>query len=181
MRVLFAVMVSMAAAPGAVAQYYRGATLAPDQATLVLHTERGDVDAPRTEVDQQGFDAPHVSADGRSAGWLVLEANCCTSYPLPTSVVVFREGKFVRRFGEGMAIWAWAFAAHGQAVAYRQRAPHGISTIAYTLRNIADGRLLDEFDCFPKEGTPEGQPVPYGYAGKVPDWVWPIAEECPAR
>ena len=35
MRVLLAVMVSMAVAPGAVAQYYRGATLAPDQATLV--------------------------------------------------------------------------------------------------------------------------------------------------
>jgi hypothetical protein len=181
MRVLLPAVLALMAPCIAVAGHYRGATLARDGTALVLHTDRGDIAAPRTDADQQGFDAPRVSPDGRTAGWLVLESNCCTSYPLPTSLVLFRDGAVLHRFGEGMAIWAWAFDAGGQAVAYRQRAPHGASTIVYTLRRVADGRLLGEFDCLPREDTPEGQPVPYAYEGKVPDWVWPIAEECPSR
>jgi hypothetical protein len=180
MRIPLLLVLALLSGP-IVAERYRSATLAPDRATLVLHTSHGDVRAPRIDPDQQGFDEPHVAADGRTVGWLVLESNCCTSYPLPTSLVLYRDGKLLRRFADGMAIWAWNFARDGHAVAYRQRAPHGIGTIVYTLRDIDDGRRLAEFDCHPREGVPAGQPVPYAHDGQVPDWVWPVAEECPAR
>lgn len=180
MRALLLALSMLLALPAG-ATRYRGVTLASDQTTLTLHTDRGDVAAPHTDKDQQGFDQPRVSPDGRTVGWLELVSGCCASYPLPGSLVVFRDGKLVRRFGEALVIWDWAFSPDGTAVAYRERAPHGISTISYTLRRIDDGRLLAQFYCYPKEGTPEGQPVPYVYDGKVPDWVWPIAEECPVR
>jgi len=180
MRILPLLVLALLSRPAA-AERFRSVTLAPDRATLVLHTSHGDVQAPRTDPDQQGFDEPHVSADGHTVGWLVLEANCCTSYPLPTSLVLYRDGKPLRRFAEGMAIWAWSFARKGHAVAYRQRAPHGISTVVYTLRDIDDGKPLAEFDCYPREDATAGQPPSYTYDGQVPEWVWPIAEECPTR
>ncbi|MBD8900023.1 hypothetical protein [Rhodanobacter sp. DHG33] len=180
MRILLWLVLALL--PGLVmAEQYRSVTLATDRATLVLHTSHGDVRAPHTDPDQQGFDEPHVAAGGHTVGWLELEGNCCTSYPLPTSLVLYRDGRLLRRFADGMAIWDWRFVRDGHAVAYRQRAPHGISTIVYVLRDVDSGKQLAEFDCYPREGAPAGQPAPYTYDGKVPDWVWPIAEECPVR
>jgi hypothetical protein len=167
MRILPLLVLALLSGPVA-AERYRSTTLAPDRATLVLHTVHGDVRAPRTDPGQQGFDAPHVAADGRTVGWLVLEGNCCTSYPLPTSLVLYRDGKLLHRFADGMAIWAWGFARDGRAVAYRQRAPHGVSTIVYTLRDTDSGRKLAEFDCYPRDDTPAGQPVPYVHDDPVP-------------
>ena len=137
--------------------------------------------APRNEPDQQGFDEAHVSPDGHTVGWLVLEANCCTSYPLPTELVLFRDGHIVQRLTGRTVIWAWAFSPDGKAVAWRERTAHGASSILYSLRRVSDGHLLAEFDCDLKEGTPAGEEPGYVYDGKVPAWVWPIADECPSR
>lgn len=163
------------------ADHYRSATLASDRSTLALLTDHGQVSAPRNEPDQQGFDDPHISPDGHTAGWLVLEANCCTSYPLPTELVLFRDGRILRRFTGDTVIWAWAFSPDGQAVAWRERTAHGASSIVYHLRRIADGKALAQFACDLKPDTPAGEPAGYVHPGKVPEWVWPIAEECPSR
>lgn len=165
----------------ALADHYRATTLAPDHSTLMLHTEHGELAAPRNEPDQQGFDDPHIAPDGHTVGWLVLEANCCTSYPLPTELVLFREGRILRRFTGDTVIWAWAFSPDGQAVAWRERTAHGASSIVYHLRRIADGQELAQFACDLKPDAPADEPPGYVYSGKVPAWVWPIAEECPSR
>jgi hypothetical protein len=181
MRAWLLVLLLLPATPAA-ATHYRGVTLAPDQSALVLRTDHGDVRAPRTEPDQQGFDDPQLSPDGTMAGWLVLEASCCASYPLPTMLVLYRDGHVVQRLAGDMVIWAWAFSADdGRAVAFRERTPHGISTISYSLRNVADGRLLAKFACYPARDTPAGLPPAYVPDGKVPAWVLPVAEECPSR
>lgn len=165
----------------ALADHYRSAALAPDRSTLTLHTDHGPVVAPRTDPDQQGFDEPHIAPDGQTAGWLMLEGNCCTSYPLPTELVLFRDGRILRRFTGDTVIWAWTFSPDGQAVAWRERTAHGASSIVYHLRRIADGTELAQFACDLKPDTPAGEAPGYVYQGKVPAWVWSIAEECPTR
>ena len=165
----------------ALADHYRSTTLAPDQSTLTLHTDHGDIAAPRNDPDQQGFDQPHIAPDGHTAGWLMLESNCCTSYPLPTGLVLFHDGHILRSFTGDTVIWGWAFSADGQAVAWRERTAHGASSIIYHLRRIADGKELAQFACDLRPDTPAGQPPGYVYDGKVPAWVWPIADECPSR
>lgn len=180
MRAAWFAVLLLIAAP-ALADHFRGVTLAADGVTLVLHTDRGDIAAPRNEPDQQGFAEPHVSPDGRVVGWLVLEAPCCASYPLPTELVLFRNGHIVRRFAGHTVIWGWAFSPDGKAVAWRERTAHGTSSILYSLRRISDGHVLAGFACVLKQGTPAGQAPAYVHDGKVPPWVWPIADECPSR
>jgi len=179
MRVVFWAMLLLFAAPLMAAEY-NGFELAPDHSTLVLHSATGDVRAPRVG-DQQGFDAPRLSPDGRMAGWLALERACCESYPLPTSLVLFRNGRIVRRFGDGLVISSWAFADGGNAVAYSQGTAHSATSTLYVLRRVADGRLLAKFACKLNAGAPPARPMQSGGRGKMPAWVWPIAEDCPIR
>ena len=165
----------------ALADHYRSASLAPDRTTLTLHTDHGTVAAPRNEPDQEGFDEPRIAPDRHTVGWLMLEENCCTSYPLPTELVLFRDGHIVRRFTGDTAIWAWTFSPDGKAVAWRERTAHGASSIVYHLRRVEDGKELARFVCELKTDTPSAGASDFVYQGRVPEWVWPIAEECPTR
>jgi hypothetical protein len=181
MRTVLFVLLLLATAP-ALADHYRSATLAPDRSALTLHTDHGERAAPRNDPNQQGFDDPHISPDGQMAGWLMLEGNCCASYPLPTELVLFRDGRIVRQFTGDTVIWAWAFSSDGKAVAWRERTAHGASSIIYHLHRIADGAELAQFACNLKPGTPVGEPLDFVHPGRVPAWVWPIADEdCPTR
>lgn len=160
---------------------FEAATLSESGDTLTLSTRSGAIPAPRTTSEQQGFSDAKVSSNRSLVGWLALTSNCCTSYPLPTSLVIFRDGRVVRSFVEAPPIWSWSFQEHNTAVAYRQEYPHGISPIIYKLRRISDGRSLGEFVCAPTEGNPPGTEPQYEYSLPVPSWVRPIAGGCPPR
>lgn len=68
MRGLLLAALTLLVAPAAMAVHYRGTTLSSDRTKLVLHTDRGEVPAPRTDKGQQGFTGPHVSPHGGLAG-----------------------------------------------------------------------------------------------------------------
>jgi hypothetical protein len=157
----------------AMATRYLGASVG--SGGLSLHTDGGNQSAPYLDHAQQGFADPWPSPDGRMVGWLVLERTCCESYPLPTSLVLFRDGRVVRRISDGLVILAWSFARNGKAVAYRESTAHFETAIVYKLRRVADGHVLDEFACEAKPGKP------WTFHGKVPDWVWPIVGDCPGK
>lgn len=150
-----------------------GATLSADGASLVIRTVDESLSAPKTEEEQQGYAQPQISGDGRRVGWVALEAACCTSYPLPITLVLLREDRSLVRFDEGLPIWAWKFERKDTAVAWRQRTTHGTSTIFYKLVRIADRKLVDHYECFSEDASSESP--------RVPNWVWSIAEECPLR
>jgi hypothetical protein len=165
-------LLCMHTATGADAGSFVGATLSADGASLVIRTVDESFSASKTEEEQQGYAQPQVSGDGRFVGWVALEAACCTSYPLPITLVLLRADRSLVRFEEGLPIWAWKF-EKGGTVAFRQRTTHGTSTITYKLIRIRDRKLIGQYECFSEDASSE--------TPRVPEWVWSIAEECPVR
>jgi hypothetical protein len=39
---------------------------------------------------------PIVAEDKQTVGWLIDYENCCTSYPIPLTLVIFRSGEIIR-------------------------------------------------------------------------------------
>lgn len=161
---------------------YKSVVTAPDMATLTIQSTHGDMVAPHTLQDQRGFGEPRIAPDGAAVGWLALVDTCCTSYPLPMALVLFKQGKVFRTITEAQPIFAWQFARKGTAVAYMQTYPHGLVPYAYKLRRISDGKLLQQFTCTPVNDMPDTEPT-YQNSGPVPAWVWSLAADadCPVR
>ncbi|MEO7108026.1 MAG: hypothetical protein ABIZ09_16750, partial [Rhodoferax sp.] len=62
--------------------------LSADGKHLAITTSEGQqLQAPALQ-DQVGFQSPKVSPNGAYVGWLALFPNCCTSYPIPLTLVV---------------------------------------------------------------------------------------------
>lgn len=185
MRGLLLAALTLLVAPAAMAVHYRGIKLSPDGTKLVLHTDRGGVLAPRTDKDQQGFAAPHISPGGHMAGWLELVPLQGNDGPIPGALVIFRNGKVLSRFHCGDSVtWAWAFANGGKAIACAQSTLHLPTGFEYNLRSVSDGRLLGQFSCGRRLAGDRSNRYAVGSwqnNGKVPAWVWPIAQDCPAR
>lgn len=161
----------------AMAERYTAITSVDDLSEVTIQVGSTTIKAPQTESAQQGFDEPRISSNGQLAGWLALESNCCTSYPVPLTLVIFERGKVIRRFHESLPIWQWSFARHDSAVAVRQHPTHGNSWMSYKLMSISDGKTLQSYSCPIK-----GSDVPDDYKPTpVPTWVWSVANECPAR
>lgn len=185
MRILMLGIAALLIAPVAMAAHYGGITLSPRMDTLVLHTAHGDVFAPRTDKDQEGFAQPHIAPDGSMVGWLELVPLQGNDGPIPGALVIFRDGKVLRRFRCGdLATAAWAFADGGKAIVCVQSTLHFQSYFVYELRRISDGRLLDKFGCGRSlVGTAYRNKHfgPWVNDRKVPAWVWPVAMDCPVR
>jgi hypothetical protein len=156
---------------------YTSAVVSNEGSVLNIHTDSINISIPRAEPTHKGFSNPSVSSDGHIVGWLELHSNCCTSYPIPLSLVIFAQDKIIQRFQEGLPIWGWSFEQGNSAVAYRQRPTHGNAMVEYKLRRVRDGKLLGHFECYSDEMLSPSASV----AAQVPAWVWPIAYECPSK
>jgi hypothetical protein len=56
---------------------------------LHIKTHPGQDITPSKKPEQVGFDKPMVSPDKHQVGWLALYPNCCTSYPIPMTLVIY--------------------------------------------------------------------------------------------
>ena len=175
MKTSFAYFSLLCVAPCLAGEYLSVVTT-DDLRTVTITTAYGSVLAPRTLPDQEGFDTVLISPDGARVGWLALTANCCTSYPLPTALVIVQHGKVIRTFAESSPIFDWRFARRGQAVIYRQSWPHGLVPTIYKLRRISDGKTLAVLTCYPAGLLKESTGPIYDPAGKLPRWLEPIRE-----
>lgn len=111
---------------------------------------------PPLEGRQVGFDRPAISKDHRSVGWLAMFPGCCTAYPLPVELDVFKGGRIVRRFkGDGRAIFRWAFEDGDTRVALYQDFPHGQGGGHFELRDLATGKLVARYDKPPSLAAPQ--------------------------
>jgi hypothetical protein len=55
---------------------------------------QGGEDIAISKADGQvGVMDPRLASNDRTAGWLIEQDNCCTSYPIPTRIGVYRDGK----------------------------------------------------------------------------------------
>ena len=106
------------------------------------------------EQNQVGVSAPKVAADGQIAGWLIEEDNCCTSYTIPTSLIIYRGGKKLR-VSDGLMIYDWCFVARGSRVALSTGTVHGMTSRHFLLYDSRNGRRLLEWTGTPDKTPPE--------------------------
>ncbi len=111
----------------------------------VVYTEAQDVEI-HGEKDQVSADPPVVAPDRRTAGWLVLVPNCCTSYPIPTTLIIYTSGRVAQRINDGMMIYNWVFLDNGRRVSVSSGTVHGMNGIHLTLYDSQTGKLLRTWD-----------------------------------
>lgn len=111
---------------------------------------------------QESVDSLRVAEDGRTVGWTVNFPNCCTSYPIPLLVVVYRGGRIVQRFtpvNGRPTMFAWAFVGGGRQVAYYSDTLHGEADARCELRDVTTGRLAGAWT--KKDGAIPGWAAPF--------------------
>ena len=85
-------------------------------------------------------------------GWLVRErvATLENQGPLPTSLVIARNGRVIRRLSMqhdgGPFYWNFVFLPDGKQVAFEQGSLH--FNLTCTLMNIETGEHIQDYDCF---------------------------------
>jgi hypothetical protein len=78
----------------------------------------------KPQPEQVGCADVSVADDGRTVGWSVLVHNCCTSYPISTSIVVYKDGHQHVITARQM-IWKWRFIEGGSQIAVLSGPVHG--------------------------------------------------------
>jgi hypothetical protein len=116
---------------------------------------------PLKDPDQVGFDKAAISPDRLAVGWLALFPNCCTSYPIPLKLVVYRGGTVHTFVGTELPVWEWQFDSTSTKVAFYQETVHGGLGGHYELRDIATGDLIAQYEA--SDSSP------------LPPWVAPLA------
>jgi hypothetical protein len=87
-----------------------------------------------------------VASDHQTVGWLVVVPNCCTSYPIPTTLAVYKSGRVVQRIRDGMMIYKWGFLDRGRRIAVSSGTVHGMTGIHLTLYDSQTGKTLQTWD-----------------------------------
>ena len=95
------------------------------------------------ERQQVGCDNILVDSDKHTVAWSMLVDNCCTSYPVPIAIVLYRDGK-KRVISTGQMIWKWRFVREGR-IAVVSGPVHGLAAEA-NLYSIQSGRVLESWN-----------------------------------
>jgi hypothetical protein len=111
---------------------------------------------PLKEKGQVSCDSVSVAEDKETVGWLAQFPNCCTSYPIGLTLVIWRSGKIIQRLGNGMVIARWHFVAGGKQAAFYANTVHGDLAPHYELRDLQTGRQLDKWDGPLTDKAPSG-------------------------
>lgn len=91
-----------------------------------------------------GFSGIQLAEDGQTLGWTVDFEDCCTSYPIPLSVVVFRHHQVLHTFDHGQMVWNWMFVQGGVRIAVVFGPTHGPEVGDYRLYDVQTGKLISE-------------------------------------
>ena len=107
------------------------------------------------EKGQVGVESLQVAPNKRTAGWLVDNDNCCTSYPIALTLIIYRVGKPLLRLGDGMMICDWKFVNDGSQVAFSTNTVHGDFAPHYELHEVANGKVLAKLNGHLDANAPE--------------------------
>lgn len=108
-----------------------------------------------TVFNAVGFSDIQLAEDRQTLGWAINFENCCTSYSIPLSVVVFRDKKVLHTFNPGMMIWSWNFVEGGRKLNVVSGTVHGSEVGFDQVFDVASGKLLSESDGNESEQHPK--------------------------
>ena len=129
-----------------VAAAQRPVSVTPDSngAAMITFAHRRVTHVPK-ERGQTGIHEAVMAADGHSAGWFVDYHVQGVTDGVPETLVIWRDGKVIRRFKTEQAYYSWAFLSKGARVAYHTGPLHGEQSSHCELREVKTGRLLAEW------------------------------------
>jgi hypothetical protein len=112
----------------------------------VVHAAGRD-EKVRKEKQQVGAEQLRLSEDKQTAGWAADYPNCCTSYPIPLLLVIYRDGKIIQRLNRGgLMIYDWRFWDRGKQVAFCTGTVHFNPAGHCELHDVRSGKLLATID-----------------------------------
>ena len=118
--------------------------------------EEGGKEIPvAKEKDQVGSEQLTIADDKQTVGWLADYENCCTSYPIPLGVVIWRDGKVRQILGDGMMIYDWRFWEGGKQAAFCSGTVHGDSGGHCELHDVESGKTLETIDGHLNDDSPK--------------------------
>ncbi len=134
------------------AQKVSRASCGADGKAHIIYSDDSEkiVDAQKGQV---GCEHLILASDDSTVAWSVLVKNCCTSYPIPTTIIVYRKGK-QKMISPGQMIWDLRFIDGGKRLAVLSGPVHGDPSAA-TLYDAHKARVLAKW---------EGK-------GMAPDWA----------
>ncbi len=141
--VVFASALLTLIAPIGTAQEVSRAYCGEDGKVRIRYRGGATLTAP-TEPKQVGCDHVTVASDSRTVGWSVLVQNCCTSYSIPTTIVVYCKGRRTV-ISPGQMVWEWRFFKQGKRVAVLSGPVHGRATVA-ELYDASAGKAVSKWD-----------------------------------
>lgn len=89
-----------------------------------LVTSTGHDNPIKKMEGQVGVSSPRLSADKQFAGWTIEQANCCTSYPIPTSLAIYSGKKLLYLHDKKMVV-GWCFVPGKPQVVLATETVHG--------------------------------------------------------
>jgi hypothetical protein len=127
-------------------------------------------------AQQVGFDDIAISRDGAAVGWVDLYPNCCTSYPVPILLEVYKDGKR-HTFEPKIAPVHWCFMNGSASIAAISTTLHGPDNQVIELWDVSTAKKHSEFVWLDGESHP-----------RAPAWVVAIrstqsakAHECSSK
>jgi hypothetical protein len=97
-----------------------------------------------TVFNAVGFSDVQLAGDRQTLGWTINVENCCTSYSIPLSVVVFRRKQILHTFEQGQMVWNWKFLHGGEQVEIVFGPTHGTDVGDNRLYDVNTGKLISE-------------------------------------
>ena len=97
-----------------------------------------------TVFNAVGFSNVQLAEDRQTLGWTIDVENCCTSYPIPLNLVVFRGKQILHTFSLGQMIWGWKFVQGGKKLEIVSGTVHGSDVGDYQLYDVKTGKLISE-------------------------------------
>jgi len=91
-----------------------------------------------------GFSDVQLAPDRQTLGWTINFENCCTSYSIPLSVVVFRQNHMLHTLDPGQMVWRWMFLEGGKQVGVVSGPTHGPEIGHYLLYDVSTGKIVAE-------------------------------------
>lgn len=108
---------------------------------------------------QVAFKDIAISGDGTAVGWVAYYPNCCTSYPVPIFVEVYKAGTR-HTFDPAIAPWHWCFVNGSASIAAVSTTVHGPQNEVIELWDVSTGKKRGEFTWMDGESYP-----------RAPAWV----------
>jgi len=127
---------------------------------LVITTSAGgQVVVPKSDrkwADQAQleFRSIAVSRDGSAVGWVAYYSNCCTSYPVPILLEVYKAGNR-RTLDPAIAPWHWCFVDGTDRIAAISTTVHGPQHQLIELWDVSTGRRRELFTWMDGESYPD--------------------------